>query len=95
MTVAELLVAGVPAILVPVARGPAETTRRATPRPWWAWGRPCTCRIPSATAGGWPRSSMRSCPIPQRLRAMGEAARGHAHPDAAARVAELVDAHAR
>ena len=32
---------------------------------------------------------------PERLRAMSEAARGHAHPDAAARVAELVDAHAR
>jgi UDP-N-acetylglucosamine:LPS N-acetylglucosamine transferase len=30
-----------------------------------------------------------------RLRSMGEAARALAHPDAAARVAELVDAHAR
>ena len=30
-----------------------------------------------------------------RLRAMGEAARRHAHPEAAARIAELVDAHAR
>ena len=32
---------------------------------------------------------------PERLLAMSQAARGHAHPDAAARVAELVDAHAR
>ncbi len=32
---------------------------------------------------------------PARLRAMREAARQNGHPDAAARVAELVDAHAR
>jgi UDP-N-acetylglucosamine:LPS N-acetylglucosamine transferase len=32
---------------------------------------------------------------PDRMRAMSEAARRHGHPDAAARVAELVDAHAR
>ncbi len=32
---------------------------------------------------------------PLRLGAMRAAAREHAHPDAAARVAELVDAHAR
>jgi len=32
---------------------------------------------------------------PARLAAMREAARGHAYPDAAARVAALVDAHAR
>ena len=60
MTVAELLVAGVPAILVPLPGAP-RTTRPATRRPWRAWGRPCTSPIPSATAGGWPRSSLRSC----------------------------------
>ncbi len=32
---------------------------------------------------------------PVRLRAMSAAAREHTRPDAAARVAELVDAHAR
>ena len=32
---------------------------------------------------------------PERLHAMREAARENGHPDAAARVAELVDAHAR
>ena len=40
MTVAELLVAGVPAILVPLPGAPA-TIRRATPRRWSAWERPC------------------------------------------------------
>ena len=38
---------------------------------------------------------MRSLSDPDAWQAMGEAAREHAHPDAAARVAELVDAHAR
>jgi UDP-N-acetylglucosamine--N-acetylmuramyl-(pentapeptide) pyrophosphoryl-undecaprenol N-acetylglucosamine transferase len=32
---------------------------------------------------------------PPRLEAMRAAARAHGHPDAAARVAELVDEHAR
>ena len=51
--------------------------------------------ITSATGGGWPSSSMRCWPIPSACAAMRQAARENGHPDAAARVAELVDAHAR
>ena len=42
-----------------------------------------------------PSSSMRCSPTRAGSHAMREAARENGHPDAAARVAELVDAHAR
>ena len=44
---------------------------------------------------GWPGSSMRCSPTPTACAPCASAARAHGHPDAAAHVAELVDAHAR
>ena len=79
MTVAELLVAGVPAILVPLPGAPG-TTRRAMPRRWWAWGQPCTSPIPSAPAARLAEELDALLRDPERLAAMGEAARRHAHP---------------
>ena len=53
MTVAELLVAGVPGHPRPAARAPRVTTRRATPRRWSAWARRCSSpiRVRRAAAG--------------------------------------------
>ena len=51
--------------------------------------------MPNATATGWTDELEALLGDPARLRAMREAARGLSHPDAAARVAELVDANAR
>ena len=95
MTVAELLVAGVPAILVPLPGAPRDHQTRNAEALVGMGAAVHRARRRVRPAGGWPRSSMRCSPIPERLRAMSEAARVHGHPDAAARVAELVDAHAR
>ena len=94
MTVAELLVAGVPAILVPLPGRPA-TTRRATPRRWWRRAPRCSCPTPSATAERLADELDALLSDPGRLAAMAGGGAAHGHPDAAARVAELVDAHAR
>ncbi len=94
MTVAELLVTGVPAILVPLPGAPRDhQTRNAE----------ALVRIGAAVHVPDPECTGRRLAEeldallsdPERLRAMSDAARRHAHPDAAARVAELVDAHAR
>ena len=94
MTVAELLVAGVPAILVPLPGAPRDhQTRNAEA----LVGMGAAVHLPDPECDGRRLAAELDALLsdPQRLRAMGEAARGHAHPDAAARVAELVDAHAR
>ena len=55
MTVAELLVAGVPAILVPLPGAPRDhQTRNA--EAWSVWGRPCWSPMATATDGGSPWS---------------------------------------
>jgi UDP-N-acetylglucosamine--N-acetylmuramyl-(pentapeptide) pyrophosphoryl-undecaprenol N-acetylglucosamine transferase len=94
MTVAELLVSGVPAILVPLPGAPRDhQTRNADALVTMG----AAVLVPDHECDsrrlGLALDALLS--DPDRLRAMGEAARANAHPDAAARVAELVDAHAR
>ena len=94
MTVAELLVAGVPAILVPLPGAPRDhQTRNAEA----LVGLGAAVLVPDRDCDG-RRLALELDALladPDRLRAMREAARDNGHPDAAARVAELVDAHAR
>jgi UDP-N-acetylglucosamine:LPS N-acetylglucosamine transferase len=94
MTVAELLVTGVPAILVPLPGAPGDhQTRNAEA----LVGIGAAVRVPDDEFGGrrLAEELERLFADPARLRAMSEAGLRHSHPDAAARVAELVDAHAR
>jgi UDP-N-acetylglucosamine--N-acetylmuramyl-(pentapeptide) pyrophosphoryl-undecaprenol N-acetylglucosamine transferase len=94
MTVAELLASGVPAILVPLPGAPRDhQTRNADALVTMG----AAVLIPDHECDG-PRLGLALDALlsdPERLRAMGEAARANGHPDAAARVAELVDVHAR
>ncbi len=92
MTVAELLVSGVPAILVPLPGAPRDhQTRNA--EALVAMG--AAVHVPDPECDGRRLAEELDALLadPKRLRSMSEAARGNAHPDAAARVAELVDAH--
>ena len=94
MTVAELLVTGVPAILVPLPGAPRDhQTRNAEA----LVGMGAAVHVPDAECDGRRLAKELDALLsdPDRLRAMREAASVHGHPDAAARVAELVDAHAR
>jgi undecaprenyldiphospho-muramoylpentapeptide beta-N-acetylglucosaminyltransferase len=94
MTVAELLVTGVPAILVPLPGAPGDhQTRNAEA----LVGIGAAVHVPDGECDGrrLAEELERLLADPARLRAMSEAARRQGHPDAAARVAELVDAHAR
>jgi UDP-N-acetylglucosamine:LPS N-acetylglucosamine transferase len=94
MTAAELLVAGVPAILVPLPGAPRDhQTRNA--EALVSLG--AAVLIPDRDCDG-RRLALELDALladPERLHSMREAARQNGHPDAAARVAELVDAHAR
>jgi UDP-N-acetylglucosamine:LPS N-acetylglucosamine transferase len=94
MTVAELLVTGVPAILIPLPGAPRDhQTRNAEALVDIG----AAVHVPDPECDG-PRLALELDALlsdPARLRAMRAAARRHAHPDAAGRVAELVDAHAR
>jgi len=94
MTVAELLVSGAPAILVPLPGAPRDhQTRNAQALVDMG----VAVHIPDSECTG-PRLAGELNALladPGRLLAMREAARENGHPDAAARVAELVDAHAR
>jgi UDP-N-acetylglucosamine:LPS N-acetylglucosamine transferase len=94
MSVAELLITGVPAILVPLPGAPRDhQTRNA--EAVVALG--AAVHVPDPECDGERLAKELEALLgdPDRLRAMGEAARRHARPDAAARIAELVDAHAR
>ena len=94
MTVAELLVAGVPAILVPLPGAPRDHQERNAEA---LVGMGAAVHVPDPQCTGErlaeeldallgdPRVSVRCATPPVRTRT----------PDAAARVAELVDAHAR
>ena len=94
MTVAELLVAGVPAILVPLPGAPRDhQTRNA--EALVRMGAAVHVPDPECTGRRLAEELDALLSDPERLRSMSDAARLHAHPDAAARVAELVDAHAR
>jgi UDP-N-acetylglucosamine--N-acetylmuramyl-(pentapeptide) pyrophosphoryl-undecaprenol N-acetylglucosamine transferase len=94
MSVAELLITGVPAILVPLPGAPRDhQTRNA--EAVVALGAAVHVPDPECDGDRLAKELEALLTDADRLRAMGEAARRHAHPDAAARIAELVDAHAR
>jgi UDP-N-acetylglucosamine:LPS N-acetylglucosamine transferase len=94
MTVAELLVSGMPAILVPLPGAPRDHQTRNADALVAAGA---AVLIPDGECDG-PRLAAELSELlddPERLREMGAAARGLGHPDAAVKVAELIDAHAR
>jgi undecaprenyldiphospho-muramoylpentapeptide beta-N-acetylglucosaminyltransferase len=94
MTVAELVMAGLPAILVPLPGAPRDhQTRNALA----LVSAGAAVLLPDAECDGERVAAELDALLGDgdRLAAMGAAARGLAHPDAAARVAELVDDHAR
>jgi UDP-N-acetylglucosamine--N-acetylmuramyl-(pentapeptide) pyrophosphoryl-undecaprenol N-acetylglucosamine transferase len=94
MTVAELLVCGVPAILVPLPGAPRDhQTRNA--EVLVAAGAAILVPDAECTAARLESEVDALLADADRLAAMGESARRMGHPDAAARVAALVDAHAR
>ena len=94
MTVAELLMSAVPAILVPLPGAPGDhQTRNAEA----LVGMGAAIRIADGECDG-RRLALELDALlsdPERLAAMRQAARENRRPDAAARVAELVDSHAR
>jgi UDP-N-acetylglucosamine--N-acetylmuramyl-(pentapeptide) pyrophosphoryl-undecaprenol N-acetylglucosamine transferase len=94
MTVAELLISGSPAIVVPLPGAPRDhQTRNAEA----LVGMGAAVLIPDHECTGRRLAQELDALLtdPGRLQAMCRAARENGHPDAAARVAELVDAHAR
>jgi UDP-N-acetylglucosamine--N-acetylmuramyl-(pentapeptide) pyrophosphoryl-undecaprenol N-acetylglucosamine transferase len=94
MTVAELLASGMPAILVPLPGAPRDHQTRNAEALVEAGA---AILVPDAECSA-ERLETELAPLlsdPGRLAAMGAAARGLGHPDAAAKVAELIDAHAR
>jgi UDP-N-acetylglucosamine:LPS N-acetylglucosamine transferase len=94
MTVAELLVAGVPAVLVPLPGAPRDhQTRNA--EALVAAG--AAVLVPDAECDGdrLAREIEQLLGNADRLAAMSAAARALGHPDAAASVAELVRSHVR
>jgi UDP-N-acetylglucosamine--N-acetylmuramyl-(pentapeptide) pyrophosphoryl-undecaprenol N-acetylglucosamine transferase len=94
MTVAELLAGGVPAILVPLPGAPRDhQTRNA--QALVAAGAAILVPDAECDAGRLETELDALLSDADRLAAMGAAARGLGHPDAADKVAELVETHAR
>jgi UDP-N-acetylglucosamine--N-acetylmuramyl-(pentapeptide) pyrophosphoryl-undecaprenol N-acetylglucosamine transferase len=94
MTVAELLAAGVPAILVPLPGAPRDhQTRNA--EALVAAGAAILVPDAECTPARLETEVHALFADPGRLAGMGESAKALGHPDAAAQVAELVDAHVR
>ena len=94
MSVAELLAAGCAAILVPLPGAPRDhQTRNAEAMVRMG----AAVLVPDCECDGRRLADELAALLgdPDRLQAMRAAARAHGHPDAAARVAELVDEHAR
>jgi UDP-N-acetylglucosamine--N-acetylmuramyl-(pentapeptide) pyrophosphoryl-undecaprenol N-acetylglucosamine transferase len=94
VTVAELLVSGVPSILVPLPGAPGDHQSRNA-EALARFG--AAVVVPDGECDGRRLASELDALLadPQRLRAMSDAALQHGQPEAAQRVAELVDAHAR
>jgi UDP-N-acetylglucosamine--N-acetylmuramyl-(pentapeptide) pyrophosphoryl-undecaprenol N-acetylglucosamine transferase len=94
MTVAELLVTGVPSILVPLPGAPRDHQSHNAEA---LAGLGAAVVVPDHECNGARLAKELDALLsdPRRLQAMSEAARQHGHADAAQRVAELVDAHAR
>jgi UDP-N-acetylglucosamine--N-acetylmuramyl-(pentapeptide) pyrophosphoryl-undecaprenol N-acetylglucosamine transferase len=94
MTVAELLVAGVPAILIPLPGAPRDhQTKNA--EAMVAAGAAIAIPDAECTAERLATELDALLGDPDRLAAMGAAAQELGHPDAAVKVAELVEAHVR
>jgi UDP-N-acetylglucosamine:LPS N-acetylglucosamine transferase len=94
MTVAELLLSGVPAILVPLPGAPGDhQTRNA--QALVTMGAAMLVADPECDGRRLALELDALLADPGRLHAMRRAARENGRPDAAARVAELVDGHAR
>jgi len=94
MTVAELLVCGVPAILVPLPGAPRDHQTRNAHALVEAGA---AIAVPDAECTPERLQAELTALLSDddRLAAMGAAARRLGHPDAAANVAELIEAHAR
>ena len=93
MSVAELLAAGCAAVLVPLPGAPRDhQTRNAEALVRMG----AAVLVPDDECDGRRLADELTSLLgdPERLHAMRAAARAHGHPDAAARVAELVDEHA-
>jgi UDP-N-acetylglucosamine--N-acetylmuramyl-(pentapeptide) pyrophosphoryl-undecaprenol N-acetylglucosamine transferase len=94
ITVAELAVAGVPAVLVPLPGAPGDH-QTANAEALVAAGAAVLVPDRECDVGRLGEILDELLSDPARLAAMGAAARALGRPDAAGRVAELVDAHAR
>ena len=93
MSVAELLAAGCAAVLVPLPGAPRDhQTRNA--EALVRMGAAVLVPDPECDGRRLAQELTSLLGDPERLQAMRAAARAHGHPDAAARVAELVDEHA-
>jgi UDP-N-acetylglucosamine:LPS N-acetylglucosamine transferase len=93
-TVAELTVAGVPAILIPLPGAPGDH-QGANARRLAAAGAAVVVPDHELDTGRLAGEIDRLIGDPDRRRAMGEAARALARPEAAAAVAQLAEEHAR
>lgn len=93
-TVAELTVAGVPAVLVPLPGAPGDH-QTANARALVDAGAAVLLEDQRCDAARLAATVDELLEDPERLPAMAKAARTLGRPDAAARVAEVVDAHAR
>jgi len=94
ITVAELAVAGVPAVLVPLPGAPGDH-QTANANALVAAGAAVLLADAECEAGRLGEVLDELLSDPERLEAMGAAARALGRPEAARRVAELVEAHAR
>jgi UDP-N-acetylglucosamine--N-acetylmuramyl-(pentapeptide) pyrophosphoryl-undecaprenol N-acetylglucosamine transferase len=94
MTVAELAAAGVPAVLVPLPGAPGDH-QTANARALVAAGAAVLLPDDECTGARLAELVEPLLDDPARCTAMGAAARTLAHRNAAALVAEVVDAHAR
>jgi UDP-N-acetylglucosamine--N-acetylmuramyl-(pentapeptide) pyrophosphoryl-undecaprenol N-acetylglucosamine transferase len=93
-TIAELTVAGVPAVLVPLPGAPADHQTRNAQTLERAGA---AVMVPDRECDPGRLDALVSelVAAPERLRTMGESAKRFGRPDAAARVADLVEEHAR
>ncbi|HLW45137.1 MAG TPA: glycosyltransferase, partial [Acidimicrobiales bacterium] len=93
-TIAELTVAGVPSVLVPLPGAPGDH-QSANARALVEAGAAVVVRDAGCDADALSSILDALLDDPARRRAMSEAARGLGRPDAADRIGELVVAHAR
>ena len=94
MTVAELAAAGVPAVLVPLPGAPGDH-QTANARVLEGVGAAVLLADPECTPAGLVDVVGDLLADPERLEAMGRAARGAGHRDAAEAGARVVEANAR